>query len=102
MNKNNLDIPKEKIAHFCKRYHILKLSLYGSVIRSDFRNDSDVDVLVEFQPECIPGFIALSKMERELSVIFNKRKIDMRTPQDLSPYFRDEVLSMAEVQYAQA
>jgi len=97
----NIKIPKEKIAEFCKKNHIAKLSLFGSILRVDFRPDSDIDVLVEFEPANVPGFIGLSRMERELSPLFNERKIDMRTPLDLSSYFREEVLALAEVQYAQ-
>ncbi len=98
----NIKIPKEKIAEFCKKNHIAKLSLFGSILRVDFRPDSDIDVLVEFEPANVPGFIGLSRMERELSPLFNGRKIDMRTPFDLSSYFREEVLAQAEVvQYAQ-
>jgi predicted nucleotidyltransferase len=97
----NIDIPKEDIAKFCKKNHITKLFLYGSVLRADFRSDSDIDVLVEFEPLHIPGFIGLSRMERELSSLFSGRKIDLRTPLDLSGYFRGDVLALAEVQYVQ-
>lgn len=100
-SRAQIDIPYEKIAEFCRRHHIRKLSLFGSVLREDFRPDSDVDVLVEFEPEHIPGFIRLASMELELSEILNGRKVDVNTPQCLSRYFRDEVLATAEVQYAQ-
>ena len=99
MGKAKIEIPKEKIAEFCKRNHICKLSLFGSVLHGDFGPDSDIDLLVEFDPAHIPGFFKLAHIERELSEIMGK-KVDLRTPQELSKYFRDEVLSEAVVQYA--
>jgi predicted nucleotidyltransferase len=98
--KVQFTIPQEKIASFCKKHHIRRLSLFGSVLRDDFRADSDVDVLVEFDPVHIPGLIRLAGMEFELSEILG-RKVDIRTAQDLSRYFRQEVLNSAEVQYAE-
>ena len=92
---------KDTIAAFCRRHHIRKLAFFGSVLRDDFTADSDIDVLVEFEPGHIPGFFRLVDMECELSSLFGGRKVDLRTPQDLSRYFRDEVLAQAEVQYAQ-
>ncbi len=94
----NLTLPKEKVADFCHRHHIRRLALFGSVLRDDFRPDSDVDVLVEFAPGERVGLIRLAGMERELSNLV-QRKVDLRTPADLSRYFRDEVLAHAEVQY---
>ena len=94
-------IPQDRLTGFCRRHHIRKLSLFGSVLRDDFGPDSDVDVLVEFEPDHVPGFFGLFDMEEELSSILDGRKVDLRTPQDLSRYFRDEVLASAEVQYAQ-
>ena len=101
MNKILFDSLKEKVAAFCKRNHIKKLSLFGSVLRGDFRAESDLDFLVEFDPEYIPGLIRLAGMEIELSEILG-RKVDLRTPQDLSRYFREEVIESAEVQYAES
>jgi uncharacterized protein len=102
MRKNqNLKVTSDGIADFCRRHHIRKLSFFGSVLRDDFRPDSDVDVLVEFEAGHVPGLFRLAGMERELSSLLGGRKVDLRTPQDLSPYFRDEVLVSAEVQYAQ-
>jgi len=95
-----IDIPREKIVEFCKRNHIKKLSLFGSALRRDFGPDSDIDLLVEFDPDHIPGFIRLAGMEIDLSEIIG-RKVDLRTPQDLSRYFRQEVLDAAVVQYAE-
>ena len=89
------------IAAFCRRHHIRLLSLFGSVLRDDFGAESDVDVLVEFEPEARVGLMRLAAMERELSQILG-RQADMRTPADLSRYFRDRVLAEAEVQYARA
>jgi predicted nucleotidyltransferase len=91
--------PQHEIALFCRRHRITRLSLFGSVLRDDFREDSDVDVLVEFERGVRVGLLALSAMERELSDIVG-RKVDLRTPEDLSRYFRDEVLRVARVQYA--
>jgi predicted nucleotidyltransferase len=96
----NLKVSKKKIGEFCKKHHIRKLSLFGSVLRDDFRSDSDVDVLVEFDPNHIPGLIRLAGMEFELSEILGCT-VDIRTAQDLSRYFRQEVLHSAEVQYAE-
>lgn len=101
-SKPKIEIPAEKVADFCRRHHISKLSLFGSVLRDDFTPESDVDVLVEFEPEHVPGFIRLAGMELELSTILGGRKVDMNTPNSLSRYFRDEVLSEAQVQYVQA
>jgi predicted nucleotidyltransferase len=90
---------RQAIVDFCRRCQIRKLALFGSVLRGDFRADSDVDVLVEFQPGARVGLIRLAGMERELSGILG-RKADIRTPGDLSRYFRDEVIRRAEVLYA--
>jgi len=98
--KMHIELPKEKIKEFCKRHHIRKLSLFGSALRDDFSPESDLDILVEFDPAHIPGFIRLAGMEIELTEILG-RKVDMRTAQDLSRYFRDEVLNSSKVQYAE-
>ena len=95
-----LELPKDKIAEFCRRHHIRKLAVFGSALREDFRPDSDLDLLVEFDPEHTPG-LAFFGMEQELSEMLG-RKVDLNTPQFLSPYFRDRVLAEAEVQYATA
>ncbi|MGK7883337.1 MAG: nucleotidyltransferase family protein [Crocosphaera sp.] len=89
----------DKIAEFCHTYYICKLSLFGSVLREDFTHKSDVDVLVEFESGKTPG-LAIITMEDELSSIIN-RKIDLRTPKDLSRYFREEVMKEAIVIYEQ-
>lgn len=95
-----IPVDGERIAEFCRKYRIRRLALFGSVLREDFGPDSDVDVLVEFEPEAIPGLFGLARMERELSVIFNGQKVDLRTPEDLSRYFRSKVQEAAEVHYA--
>lgn len=95
----NIGISPDRIKTFCRRHHIRRLALFGSVLRSDFRPDSDVDVLVEFEPNARLGFIGLATIQRELSGLIG-RQVDLRTPQDLSPYFRDEVLRTAVDQYA--
>ena len=92
-------IDREQIAAFCRKHHIKKLSLFGSVLRKDFRRSSDVDVLVEFGPRHRLGLIGMAGLELELSVILG-RKVDLRTPAELSRYFRQQVLAQAQVQYA--
>jgi hypothetical protein len=98
---NHIIFPKEKIADFCRRHHIRRLAVFGSALRPDFKESSDIDILVEFEPEHIPGLFGIARMERELSSLLEGRKVDLRTPEDLSRYFRQEVLNEAEVQYAQ-
>jgi uncharacterized protein len=102
MTRARIKIPQANITAFCRRHHIRKLALFGSVQRDDFRPNSDIDVLVEFEPGHVPGLIRLAGMELELSELLGGRKIDMNTPMCLSPYFRDKVLAEAEVLYAQA
>lgn len=96
---NKLHISRESIEGFCKLNHIRKLSFFGSVLRADFGPESDVDILVEFEPGCTPGFFGLFDLENELSTMLGVKKVDLRTPEDLSRYFRDEVLASAQVQY---
>lgn len=95
-----IPVDRSAIRDFCRRYGIRKLALFGSVLRADFRSDSDVDVLVEFLPGRIPGFFGFVDLQEELSAILG-RKVDLKTPQDLSRYFRTEVVAGAEVQYAE-
>jgi hypothetical protein len=96
----DIEFPKDKISEFCQRNHIKKLALFGSVLRDDFNVDSDIDVLVEFEDGHLPGLIRLSELNLELSELLNGRAVDMRTPEELSRYFRDDVVANAEVQYA--
>ncbi len=99
-SKMKIEVPRERVAAFCQNHHIRKLSFFGSAISDHFTQDSDVDVLVEFERGQVVGLLRLAAMEIEFSEILG-RKVDMRTPADLSRYFRDEVLSIAEVQYAE-
>lgn len=84
----------------CKRYHVQKMSLFGSVLRPDFRSDSDIDILVEFDSGHPPGFFAIARLERELSQLLGKRKVDIKTPKELSCYFREEVMKNSQILYA--
>ena len=93
----NISVSKNQIESFCQRHHIRKLSLFGSVLRNDFKPDSDIDVLVEFEQGRVPGF-GIVTMEDELTKIMG-RKVDLRTPSDLSKYFREQVVRDARVQY---
>jgi predicted nucleotidyltransferase len=95
-----LEIPQEEIAAFCRRHHIRRLALFGSVLRGDLGPDSDIDVLVEFDPNHIPG-LAFFAMQRELSQILG-REVDLNTPQFLSPYFRQQVQDEAAVIFDQS
>ncbi len=93
-----IELDSEKIADFCRKHRIRKLSLFGSVLRDDFGPDSDLDVLVEFEPDARVGLITFGRIERELSELLG-RKVDLNTAGFLSKYFRGEVLAEAEVQY---
>ena len=99
----NLQVSASKtaLAAFCQKHGIMRLAIFGSALLEDFGPDSDIDVLVEFQPDRIPGLLGVVRMELELSGLFKGRKVDLRTPEDLSPYFRQDVLATAEVQYDQ-
>ena len=96
-----VSVSKERLASFCRERGIKRLAVFGSALREDFGPDSDVDVLVEFEPDRTPGLLGVAGMELELSDLFSGRKVDLRTPEDLSPYLRQDVLDAAEVQYAQ-
>jgi len=91
-------MPKDKLAGFCKKSHIRKLSIFGSAIHGQVGPDSDIDLLVEFEQGHTPGLFSIVKMEMELTEMLG-RKADLRTPEDLSRYFRDEVLQNAKLQY---
>ncbi|HEX9243843.1 MAG TPA: nucleotidyltransferase domain-containing protein [Anaeromyxobacter sp.] len=95
-----IPIDRGSLADFCRHHHVRKLSLFGSVLREDFRADSDIDVLVEFEPDHVPGFIALHDMEEELSSLLGGRTVDLVTERFLNRRIRDRVLADAEVQYA--
>lgn len=97
-----IDIPKDKLAEYCRRNRIHRLALFGSVLRDDFGPESDVDVLVEFEPAARVGFFELYDMEQELGRLLGGRKVDLNTSKSLSKYFRDEVMQEAEEQFVQA
>ena len=92
-------LSREQIGEFCRKHHINRLALFGSVLRDDFTPDSDIDVPVEFDPDHIPGLITLAGMEIELSELIGGRRVDMKTPLSIGRYFRDEVLAEAEALY---
>jgi len=92
-----IEIPKDRLAKFCRRNHIRRLALFGSILCDDFRPDSDIDVLVEFEPGHVPG-LRFFALENELSELIG-RKVDLNTPAFLSGYFRDQTLAEAEVEY---
>lgn len=95
-----LAIPRARLAEFCRSYGIRRLAVFGSALRDDFGPESDIDLLVEFEPDRIPTLFDISGMEQELSSLLGGRKVDLRTPDDLSRYFRKQVVAEAEVQYA--
>ena len=100
MEIKHLTISREKIEDYCQRHHITSLSIFGSVLRDDFRPDSDVDVLVEFEAGHTPGFFRLFEMEEELSGLLGRRRLDLLTPKFLNHRIRDQVLADSEVIYA--
>ncbi len=100
MERTGIEIPIQEVAAFCRRHHIRRLALFGSALREDFRADSDVDVLVEFEPGHIPG-LAFFTIEAELSQILG-RPVDLNTAHFISPEFRDQVIEEARVIYDQA
>jgi len=91
-------ISEDRLAQFCQRNHIRRLSVFGSALRGQLGPDSDIDLLVGFEPGHTPGLFSIVRMEMELTEMLG-RKADLRTPEDLSEYFRDEVVENAEVQY---
>lgn len=95
--QDHVEIPREELAEFCRRNHIRRLALFGSVLRDDFGPESDVDVLVEFEEGHVPG-LRFFRLQRELSNLLG-RKVDLHTPRFLSPHFRDQVLTEADVRY---
>jgi hypothetical protein len=100
MDEPKIDIPEEKIADFCRRHHIQKLSLFGSVLSDEFGPESDVDVLVEFEPDHVPG-LALIRIQDELSALLGGRQIDLVTPKFINQRIRKQVEAQARVQYVQ-
>ena len=98
MKKIAFPINKKKIIAFCKKHHITSLALFGSILTSHFSATSDVDILVKFEKRHTPSLFDLVDMEEELGTIVG-RKVDLKTPEDLSRYFRDEVLAQAKILY---
>ena len=97
----SLNLDQATVARFCEAHHIRRLALFGSQLKGTARPDSDIDLLVEFAPGHTPGLIGVAAMEIELSELLGGRRIDLRTPEDLSRSFRDEVVRTAQIQYAQ-
>jgi predicted nucleotidyltransferase len=95
-----INVRTQELAEFCRRNGIRKLSLFGSVLTPNFTDASDIDILVEFNPGERVGYLRMAALEAELSGLFDGHKIDLRTPAELSRYFRDEVVRTANVQYA--
>jgi hypothetical protein len=95
-----IKIDKQKVAEFCKKHHISRFALFGSVLTDEFEKDSDIDVLVEFEPGHTPGF-AFFGMEEELSTLLGRR-VDLNTPKFLSRYFRDQVIKESQTLYEAA
>jgi len=91
-------VSASRIKDFCRKHRIIKMSVYGSALRGDLKPDSDINILVEFEKCHVPGLLDLAGMESELSEMLG-RKVDLRTPAELSRYFRDDVLQMARVEY---
>jgi hypothetical protein len=96
----HLPIAAEILAQFCRKQHIRRLSLFGSTLAGTARPESDIDLLVEFEPGSEPGLLGLATMEAELTAMLGGKKVDLRTPRDLSRYFRDQIMQTAELQYA--
>ena len=97
----SLNLDEAIVARFCRQYRIRRLALFGSRLKGTARAESDIDLLVDFDPDAVPGLLGIAAMELELSRLLGGRKVDLRTAQDLSRHFREEVLRTAEVQYAQ-
>ena len=100
MNRESLIINEGRIAEVCNKYHVRRLALFGSVLREDFDKNSDIDMLIEFDQSHVPGYFGLARVEREISDVLEGRKVDLRTPLELSTYFREKVLSSARELYA--
>ncbi len=101
-NISKINFSHAAITMFCRRHHIRKLALFGSALHDNLHLESDIDLLVEFDENHIPGLFELAEMEAELSSMLEGRKVDMRTPKDLSRSFRDEVMETAEVLHVEA
>ena len=102
VSKLQIEIPSSILKDFCRRNHVSRLSFFGSIVRDDFGPESDIDVLVEFEPEHVPGLIRLAGMELELSGFFAGRKVDLNTPAFFRPSLRRRILEEARVEYAES
>ena len=100
MKVGNIDIPADAIADLCRRYQVRELALFGSVLRPDFRPDSDIDILVDFEPDAVIGLMKFARLQRELSVLL-RRTVDLVPKDGLKRLIRDEVLAHSEVVFAQ-
>jgi predicted nucleotidyltransferase len=100
MSRARIDIPKGRITEFCRQHHIRRFALFGSVLRDDFGPGSDVDILVDFEPEHVPGFLGLYELEQQLSALLGGVEVDLITEKFLNRRIRGRVLAEAEVQYA--
>ena len=98
---SRLSFDRRRIVEVCRRHHIRRLELFGSVLRDDFGPSSDVDVLVEFEPDHIPGFLALDRIANELSEVFSGRRVDLVTRAALLDSLRDGILESAELVHAE-
>jgi predicted nucleotidyltransferase len=101
MTVTHIEIPEAEIAQICQRNGIRKLALFGSVLTDRFSDSSDIDILVEFQPQERVGFFRLADMENELRQVLGGRRVDLRTPMDLSRHFREQVVRDALAVYAE-
>jgi predicted nucleotidyltransferase len=99
MKLKNIELPLDQLSALCQHWHITKLSLFGSVLRDDFKPDSDIDILVEFEAGHIPGFLKLHQIQEDLSILMGNRTVDLVTPKFLNHHIRDRVLAEAEVCY---
>lgn len=95
-----LHLDQQTLKLFCESHRIRRLALFGSQAKGTARTDSDIDLLVDFEPDSVPGLLGMAALENELSALVGGRKVDLRTPRDLSRHFRDEVVRTAQVQYA--
>lgn len=96
----SFNIDARTVQKFCESHQIRKLALFGSQAKGTANPESDVDLLVDFEPDNVPGLMGIASMEEELSALLGGKKVDLRTSNDLSHYFRDEVLKSAQIQYA--
>jgi len=96
---HGIEIPKDRIAEFCRANRIRKLALFGTILTEEFGPDSDIDILVEFEPGQTPSLLGMAGLELKLTAMLG-RKVDLGTPWELSRYFRDQVVQSAEVQSA--